>query len=367
MSIASLRVNNFRNLSEVELEPCQMGLNLICGNNGCGKTSLLEAIYYLSQGRSFRSSNAVRLIRHQSEKFSLFSQILSDYDLQIPIGMERDVAGSTRLRIAEKEASSITELANHLPLRLINSQSHNLFESGPIFRRKLLDWGLYYLTDSFFGIWRQFERVLKQRNVLLRERRPRNELDAWTDELIRYGVELDALRRDYVTKLAPIVGDLAHKLLDLTDLEFNYLPGWNAELSYADAMMGHFMEEIRAGHTLYGPHRADLDITKDGLSVKHFLSRGQQKLLICAIIIAQGKLLAAHANRNIIYLVDDLPAELDSQSRQKLINLLSDQQTQVFITAIDSNTISDFVVNRPEVPVKVFHVKHGTVSEGSES
>lgn len=367
MTIASLRITNFRNLAAVELTPCLGGLNIICGNNGSGKTSLLEAIYYLGLGRSFRSSTSARLIRQQTKQFSMFSQVVSDSQRHIPIGVERDINGLTRLRVAEKDASSITELAFYLPIRLINSQSHNLFESGPVFRRKFLDWGLFYQAESFMPCWRQFERVIKQRNVVLRERRPKNELNAWTDELVRYGLELDALRRAYVLNLVPQVSEMAQELLGISNLDISYQSGWDESEDYASALVNSYLEEMRFGHTQCGPHRADLDITIEGIPVKHFLSRGQQKLLICAMIIAQGKLLATHANKGLIYLVDDLPAELDLLSRQKLISLLSKQQTQIFITAIESNTICDFIGENPAVPVKVFHVEHGSVFDPAAS
>ncbi|VVC76892.1 DNA replication and repair protein RecF [Aquicella siphonis] len=363
MTIALLRITNFRNLEAVDLVPCHAGLNVICGNNGSGKTSLLEAIYCLGLGRSFRTSTGARLIRQEADKFSIFSHIVSEMQRQVPVGIERDIHGTTRLRVAERDASGIMELAAYLPIRLINSQSHNLFESGPAFRRKFLDWGLFYQSDSFITCWRQFERVIKQRNVLLRDRRPRSELDAWSDELARHAMVLDELRRRYVNHLMPLVSELAQELLAMSTLAFAYQPGWREDRDYLEILKEGYLEEIRAGHTLHGPHRADLDITIDGIPVKHFLSRGQQKLLICAMIIAQGKLLAEQANKSIIYLVDDLPAELDLPSRQKLITLLSRQHTQIFVTAIERETIETIMGDRLAVPIKVFHVKHGSVTD----
>src|SRR5690606_11738133 len=118
MPISSLHITDFRNLATVSLQPGQHGLNIICGQNGSGKTSLLEAIYYLGLGRSFRSATAARLIRQAASQFSLFAQIVSD-GRQIPVGAERCTNGASRLRIAEQDATSITELASFLPLRLI--------------------------------------------------------------------------------------------------------------------------------------------------------------------------------------------------------------------------------------------------------
>ncbi len=363
MTIKSLHITDFRNLATVDLAPCLSGLNIIYGNNGSGKTSLLEAIHYLGSGRSFRSSMATRLIRQTTAKFSIFSQLVSEHERLLPIGMERELDGTTRLRVAEQEASSMTELAYYLPLRIINSQSYHLFESGPVYRRKFLDWGLFYQSEHFLTSWRHFERVLKQRNVLLRDKRSKREIDAWTDELIKYGMELDQLRRSYVEECRPLMFEVVQELLGLSHFNIRYQAGWNETLDYASVLALAYAEEFRLGHTQFGPHRADLDITIESLPVKHFLSRGQQKLLLCAMIVAQGKLLSQSTNKKLIYLVDDLPAELDLLSRTRLISLLNNQQTQVFITAIDGEMIYNLISNTSETPMKVFHVEHGRIVE----
>ena len=363
MAISSLRITDFRNLATVQLLPCQQGLNIICGQNGSGKTSLLEAVYYLGLGRSFRTATSARLIRRASKKFSIFAQLVSETERLISVGMERELNGATRMRMAEKDVASIAELAAFLPIRLINSQSHQLFESGPLFRRKYLDWGLFYLSEHFLPAWRHFERALKQRNAVLRDKRSKRELEVWTEELIKYGLALDTLRRDYIHRLTPVVLEIARELLTVSNLEISYYPGWDESTDYISALFANYQEEFRLGHTQFGPHRADLDVKIEGVSAKHFLSRGQQKLLICAMILAQGMLLAEHANKGLIYLVDDLPSELDLQSRQRLISLLSKQQTQIFVTAIESETICRLMSDKPGVSMKVFHVEHGDVIE----
>jgi len=361
MTITALRIANFRNLAAVELAP-SAGLNIICGENGSGKTSLLEAIHYLSLGRSFRSALATRLIRYQTQKFSVFAQIKSDIEQQLAVGVERDINGAARSRIAEREATGLSELTYLIPIHIVNSQSHQLFESGPLYRRKYLDWGLFYHSESFLIAWRHYERALKQRNVILRDKKTKRELDVWTEELVKYGLILDGLRRDYVEAITPFIAAFSQTLLGLTGLSIQYQCGWDESLEYAAHFMD-YVDEFRLGYTQYGPHRADLNITMEGVAVKHFLSRGQQKLLICAMLVAQGLLLNKQVNKRIIYLVDDLAAELDLHSRQKLISLLSQQKTQVFITAIEQATIWPFITEQAEIIAQVFHVKHGEVSK----
>lgn len=366
MTIASLRITDFRNLTDVDLDPQVRGMNVFCGSNGSGKTSLLEAVHFLSIGKSFRSSTSSRLIRHQTEKFSLFAKIIQNNQQIIPIGVERDLAGGTRLRLAEKDASGMAEITASLPVRLINSQSHQLLESGPVFRRKYLDWGLFYQYERFLRCWRQYERVLKQRNAVLKEKRSKQELAVWTDELVHCGAEFDALRRDYIKTLEPLVASFAGELLGLSNIQLHYQCGWDSGQDFATALASSYSDDFRFGYTQVGPHRADFDIDSNGVSVRHFLSRGQQKLLICAMIIAQGALLTGQVNQGLIYLVDDLPSELDVQSRQKLISLLSRQAAQIFITAIEHHDICCFINDNSVVPVKVFHVEHGNVRTASE-
>lgn len=356
MPIATLRIHDFRNLASFAFQPCAR-VNIISGSNGSGKTSLLEAIHYLGMGKSFRTSTSSSLIRQSADKFSVIAQLVTDQSRLLPVGVERHVNGCVRLRMAENDVTSITELAYFLPIRIINSQSHALFEAGPAFRRKYLDWGLFYQADNFLSCWRHFERILRQRNAILKNKRPKNELDVWTEELVKYGNQLTALRHAYVQALTPLVTHLAMELLNIPHLQLEYDAGWDEDKDYALVLARAYSEECRVGYTLFGPHRADLDVTLNAVSVKHFLSRGQQKLLICAMLVAQGMLLAAQANKGLVFLIDDLPAELDRANQGKLVSLLSGQKTQVFITAIEHETIVDVLDSH--IPIKVFHVEHG--------
>lgn len=363
MAITSLRIVDFRNLESIQLSPCHQGLNIITGSNGSGKTSILEAIHFLGHGRSFRTSTLAPLLRHAAEKFSVFSHIVTDSQRQVSIGAERTTSGSSRFKIADKDTTGVAELASLIPIRVINSHSHQLFESGPVFRRKYLDWGLFYQSESFFNVWRHYERALKQRNTILRNKRSKSELSPWTAELVKHGLELDKERRQYIRELQVHLVDVVKSLLPFDTVELSYLPGWDEASDLEAVLAGSSLEEYRAGHTLFGPHRADLDVMVAGVLAKQILSRGQQKLLICAMILAQGIMLAKYVNKGLIYLIDDLPSELDSDSREKLISLLINQQTQVFITAIERESISAAINNDLAAPVKVFHVEHGRVRE----
>ena len=360
MSIAALSITDFRNLAAVALEPQLSGLNLICGPNGSGKTSLLEAIHFLSLGRSFRSASSTCLIRHETNKFSIFAQLLDQEGYHTPLGIERHAQGVSKMRIAEQEVDQIAALTARLPLRIINAQSHYLLESGPAFRRKYIDWGLFYESAHFLPLWRQVERILQQRNSLLRDKKSKHEIIGWTHAFIQWGKELTLLRQEYLHTLTPFVVEIAKTLLNIESLQMTYDPGWKVNDDLSLFFDRHYPEELRAGHTLYGPHRADIEFLLEGKPVKHFLSRGQQKLLVCAMIIAQGVMLTQRRNKRLIYLIDDLPSELDEPNSRQLIALLSQQSTQVFITAVGQQPIQA-AIRSLDVPMKVFHVEHGAV------
>ncbi len=362
MPITTLQIHNVRNLAAIELQPSPR-LNVICGNNGSGKTSLLEAIYYLSTGKSFRSSVSNCLIKQSTEKMRVLAELLSHQQRSISMGVERALTGAVRSRVNGSDVNGFAELAQFLPVRIVNSQSHQLFEAGPAYRRKFLDWGLFYQAEGFLSCWRHFEHVLKQRNTILRDKKTKSEWDVWTNEFVRHAKSLHRYRHEYVNALTPLVIDLAQNLLPITRLTIDYDPGWNEEEDLATLLSRAYMQEMRFGYTLLGPHRADLNITIEGVPVKHYLSRGQQKLLTCAMIVAQGILLAAKENGGLIYLIDDLPAELDINSRRQLLTLLCRQNTQLFITAIEQETVFSVIENELAIPMKVFHVEHGHLKE----
>lgn len=366
MALSQLFINDFRNLAKIELQPLVQGFNFLYGQNGSGKTSLLEAIYYLGHRRSFRSLNASHLIRYSSDRFNIFSEINDQSGCFVPMGIERLQEGDYRVRIAGQEVSTISELAAFLPIRLINVHSHHLLEGSPIFRRKYLDWGIFYHNNQFHTLWFRFKRILKQRNAALRMRASSTELASWTQELAEIALLFHELRVSYLKQLLPILMTILNKGLsqffDLSGLTIDYLPGWDEGQAYGEILAQSLYKDLERGHTQFGPHRADLSFKLNQVPVKEVLSTGQQKLLVCGMILAQGALLAKLVNKRPIYLIDDLPAELDWQSRSWLVGVLAEQQAQIFVTAVEEEAMSEILAQIGS-PVKMFHVKHGTITE----
>jgi DNA replication and repair protein RecF len=360
MPLTRLDITDFRNLASINFEPLASGFNLLFGYNGSGKTSLLEAIYYLGLGRSFKSAAIGRVIRHTADKFRIFAHINPSADQTIPVGIERQLEGDIKIRIAGRDVYSSAELADLTPVQLIHSHSYHLLDGGPVFRRKYLDWGVFYLNNDFLRIWREYGQVLKQRNAALRRQSSKKEIDIWSEELISKATQLHTFRSDYTQALFPLLKSTVAELLPLPDLHLNYYRGWDAATDFGDVLAASFEKDMHMGYTQAGPHRADLKVSINKVLAKDFLSRGQQKLFVCAMILAQGALLNSRANKKPIYLIDDLPAELDIVSRTNLITLLSRQETQVFVTAVERQALSNV---SSMLPLKMFHVEHGGITE----
>lgn len=354
---------DFRNIAEVRMRPIEKGFNLIYGQNGSGKTSLLEAIYYLSRGRSFRTSFANRIVRHGVSKFILFGEISSaTQPACFSIGIERYAQGETNIRLGGAAIDSIATLAKLIPLQVINHVSFNLFES-PEHRRKFLDWGAFYHYPDFYRAWKQFDRTLRQRNAALRANCSMTELESWSQELVEAALLVNHFRQDYVRLLLPFIRAQIEVLLtdkELNELTISYYPGWDANEDYKLRLAQGTEHDRRLGYTQTGPHRADFKILINNRSIKDILSRGQQKLLICGMIIAQGALLQKGIQKVPIYLIDDLASELDAVSRSKLIGLFSSQEAQFFITSVEKESLCPLLTNTPS---KMFHVEHGGVQE----
>ncbi|MBV8802554.1 MAG: DNA replication and repair protein RecF, partial [Gammaproteobacteria bacterium] len=201
---------------------------------------------------------------------------------------------------------------------------------------------------------------LKQRNAALRNQVSFKEIDIWTQELILYGEQLERLRCDYLQLLIPLLENTIVELLGLSELKINYYRGWDHAKNYQDFLSQAFNRDMELGYTQFGPHKADLKLTIKGVPGKDILSRGQQKLFVCGMILARGMLLKKCVNKNPIYLVDDLPSELDKTSRISLMTLLSKQNAQIFVTAIECINENIFLVNNS---LKMFHVEQGNVKE----
>jgi DNA replication and repair protein RecF len=331
MPLRLLQVTDLRCLQAVTLELDPL-FTLISGPNASGKTSLLEAIYILGRGRSFRTRRIEQLIRQDTERFVVFGEITSTERL-VPVGVEGSASG-IRARIGGATVSSLAELALALPVQVIDPEVHALIEEGPNRRRRFLDWGVFHVEHSFIGHWQRYRQALKQRNAALKSRQPAAAVSAWDGDLLRYGALLSEARTRYVAALAPPAEAIGRSLLGM-ELGLSYRPGWSRERTFADALQQSQVHDQASGSTQVGPHRAELGIRLDGLPVKDRISRGQQKLLAAALLIAQLKLFPEDAPQRPSLLMDDPAAELDDERLAGLIREVSTHAVQLIVTTLN--------------------------------
>ena len=365
MSLTRLQINNVRNLKQVSLQDLGQ-VNVFFGSNGSGKTSILEAIHLLGMARSFRGSSVKSLITHGQAScvaFGVAGTSGSTTGAGVSLGVRRGMAGEALLKVAGSPVKSVARLVEHLPLQVINADSFELLTGAPGARRRYLDWGVFHVEHRFLEQWQRFQRCIKQRNKLLRHGKIRDqELSVWTRDLATAGAAVGDYRRTYFKLLVPRFTDIVKELVpSLGDrLELRYLQGWDRQSTYEAALQGSISSDIEQGYTHVGPQRGDIRVLIDGRLAADTLSRGQQKLVVCGLKLAQGQLMSEQGKGNCTYLVDDLPSELDLAHSRQVCELLASMKAQVFITCVEQ---SDILSVWPEgaSDIGMFHVEHGAV------
>ncbi|APC97920.1 DNA replication/repair protein RecF [Francisella frigiditurris] len=341
MYISNIKLQNFRNISSQDLI-FEKDINLIIGQNGSGKTSILEAIYFLSHSRSFRTSQLNRIINHESDEFFIFSKAKNNDD-DITIALSRKKNGNSVSKLNYEIQKSHTEITKTLPIQLINPEAFNLINSGAKQRCKILDWGAFYLDKTFLKIWQQTKFLVKQRNSALKQNYPRNYITSLDKKLQEFADLLDVKRQIYFEKLKPKVFEILKNFNPDLDLDIDYYKGWKHDQTLIEVLDENFENDNRYNVTNHGPHKADIILTINHKPIQDIFSRGQQKLLICAIKLAQGEIHNLENENRCIYLVDDITSELDYNHTEMLFNYLRKLSSQVFITTTNKDKIDKFI------------------------
>lgn len=362
MSVNRLIVRDLRNLLSVDIQPAT-AVNLLYGENGSGKTSLLEAIHLLSMGRSFRSHKVKSLINETRQELTVFGRVLSQ-GAELPIGVARQKNGLMQLKVGGRSVGSVAELVSYLPLQVIDADSFALLGGGPSVRRQFLDWLVFHVEPGFYPAWRGAQRCLKHRNTLLRRGRiSPQDIAPWDQELVQASELIQQLRKRCFEAFARSFEALASDFVAVEGLTLKLYRGWDKSQSYAQVLEAGMDRDLQAGYTHASVNRADIRIKINGVNAAEVLSRGQQKLLVCALKITQGVVFEQLTQRKCIYLVDDLPAELDSRHRDLLARWLEKLQTQVFITGVEREALIEPWQDLPAESLKVFHVERGKITQ----
>ena len=345
-----LSVTNFRCIREatLRLDPAN---TVIEGENGSGKTSLLEAMFCLSRGRSFRSARRDHAIRYGEGSFTLFGEIASA-GRNDRVGLEVGRSGR-RIRINGEDVERIGDLARFLPVHLIDPTVHELVEGGPEARRRYLDFGAFHVEQGFLKLWSDYRRALAQRNSALRDGVQDTELAIWERQLVAQSEALAAVRQKHVDGLASRLPEVANALLPDAEVTVEHRPGWALETPLGDLLRAHRERDRQTGITQDGAHRADLRVVFRKRMARHQVSRGQQKLVASALILAQVLEIHGISGRRPLLMLDDPAAELDAGSLGRLLQAAFDVPCQRVLTALDASRLP-----LPDTGT-LFHVKHG--------
>lgn len=322
--LAELRILALRNLTTLTFEP-HARFNSFSGPNGVGKTALLEAICLLSSGYSFRTREIAPLIQHDQSCLTLFSKLVDGQT----ISLQKSHETATLVRLNGQTCSRASELAALLPAQVVYQDIFEIIDAGPAVRRKVLDWGMFHVKHDYHEAWKQYRQALKQRNALLKMGAPYVQLQPWDKTLTELAWPLHAARLSYVEQLLPIFQEQLAAVSHVA-CSLNYEKGWKGDDLEA-VLKQSYEQDRQRKYTQYGPHHADLVLSIDSGKMKHYLSRGQQKIILLALKLAQARLLS----KSCIFLWDDVSSELDHDHLGRLAALIQNTPGQFFLTGID--------------------------------
>lgn len=355
--LQAIEITDFRNIEAASLA-FSPGLNLISGENASGKTSLLEAIYCLGRVRSFRTHLPEQPIRYGQSCYRLVGRISRGSGQSFPVGIERSRTSLT-VHLDSQPVHRLSDLAGCLSVQVVSADTPNLFNGGPRYRRHLLDWALFHVEQGYRDIWQRHTRILRQRNAALRANARTGLITSWDGELLEAAARIDSLRQAYLERFDTLLAEEIGQLLPGADVGLEYRPGWPAKTTLAATLAGALEKDRAHGHTRYGVHRADFRLQIDGNEVAGHCSRGQQKAVLVAFLLAQLRLQLERQSPPGVFLLDDLGSELDEEHQRRVLQALRELDAQVFVSAIEGDRINTSGWERSAR----FHVEHGRVRE----
>lgn len=358
MYIESIELQNYRNYSELHMEFSQ-GTNILCGDNAQGKTNILESVYVCCTTKSHRSSKDRELIRFGEDESHIKLQVKKDgvpyrIDMHLKKNKPKGVAVNG---IPIRRASELFGIVNVV---FFSPEDLNIIKNGPAERRRFIDLELCQLNKLYVHSLVQYNRVVTQRNKLLKELsfHPEYEptLDVWDAQMVQYGREVMEYRREFIEELNGIIGSIHRQLSgEKEELRIDYETNSAPEEFERELMQGR-AQDIRQKTSLTGPHRDDISFLINGIDIRKFGSQGQQRTTALSLKLAEIEIVKKLVRDYPILLLDDVLSELDSSRQNQLLAGIGHIQTVITCTGLD-----EFVNHRFPID-KVFRVTAGTVS-----
>lgn len=313
-------------------------VNVILGLNGSGKTSLLEALYFLSVGRSFRSGRLQNLTQNGADHFTIFGEVASEKDA-VKLSLQRAKNSRPIHKVDGRIVNSGVEFARWLPILHLSPDSFQLLSAASKQRRRLLDWGVFYDEPAFLNVWREFNRILLQRNAALKLKQPQKMVALWDQQFVDISARIDQLRQSYFKRYQEKLLQHGKSFLSQHGIQISYARGWSVDKDLQSVLTESYQQDLRYGVTQHGPHRADIKCKIGPTPARDILSRGQQKRLVFLLKLAQGACFEQHTGQRCIYLLDDVYSEFDQHNGEQAMQQIHQHAAQIFVTAIDQQRV----------------------------
>lgn len=357
MHLTRLTIDSLRCLRQVEVSPCT-GLNLFLGGNGAGKTSVLEALYLLGSGKSFRFGGHEAVIAHGARVLQLYAELEHAGRFE-RVGFERARSGWRALRNGEKVAD-LAELAGLVPVVCFSPESHQLISGASEVRRRFFDWIVFHVEPELSTAYRRYARALRQRNALLKQEPDGRSLAVWTAELAEAGETLAELRSRVFPEFSELLISALQKLLpEAAPFAVSYRRGWRDGMSLLERLLMLQSRELELGHSLAGPHRGDWLVELNGHEIREHGSRGQQKLVALASVLVAARLYTLRRGEPPLVALDDLSSELDVEHQRRALRECAALRAQLWVTGTQRTPAMEEWVG----DVRMFHVEQGRVEQ----
>lgn len=367
MVIKTLDIQNFRNYSSLKLD-LDDKLNIIYGQNGQGKTNLLESIYILGCTNSHRSFTSDNLIKSGEEKSIIKGKLIKDisYNLEIDLTKSRK-----QVKIDDKVVTKLTDYIEKMNVIIFSSEDLDLIKGSPIERRKYFNLELSQLSINYYSALNDFNKLLKIRNEYLKELNQNIQIDLnyfhiLTDYLLNKSIFIYQMRNKFVEKLNNICPPIYEEITGLKGFNIKYIPSIELEnfdketikKTLEDAYNNHLEKEIRLKSTLYGPHRDDFTFNLENHNLREFGSQGQQKMAVIALKLSEIEIFKDFKKTSPIILLDDVFSDLDNIKKNNLLKHI-DKDMQVIITTTDLDSIDKKLLTK----AKLIHIDNGQIKK----
>lgn len=366
MFLKQLSLINFKNYAEFEAKFSEK-INCFVGNNGMGKTNLLDAIHYLSFCKSFFNTIDSQNIKH-NEGFFVIQGLFDKYgeESEVYCGIKRN-----QKKIFKKNKKEYERLSEHIgqfPLVMISPGDSDLINGSSEARRKFLDGIISQYDKVYLDQLISYNQVLKQRNALLKHFAETHSFDSetleiWDEQLIIYGKTILEIRREFLKQFIPLFNSYYRFISDSKEEVGLHYENSLGEKDFKTALLTSLARDRAVHYTTVGPHKDDLDFKLDTFSLKKYASQGQQKSFLLALKLAQFEFIKEQKNTKPLLLLDDVYDKLDEERFTKLLEMVSsDKFGQVFITDTHADRMNE-LLNQKQIEHRIFVVENSLVKE----